>query len=154
MKLIVNCEVKSLVSFIFKTAWLLFALLLYLSGLFAFFLPEPDFGTWCIWGGFCCVPTIGNVIGNAFIEAKAGWRRGANDYTVSTSGNTVTVSNHPFMGMLISIFVSGFFSVLVGPVTLAIGMIGTAWNATFFMIGYVKSKKTPSEANNTSGGEN
>ncbi len=141
MKFNYTINIKSTVGLVFYIIWLIFAALFYFIGL-DFFLSGGDFGGWLQWGLFCFFPTIGTVIRNVWAEAKKGARKGANEYTVTVSSDSVSVENHPFRGFMISLVATVFVSLLLGPVDLAFRLLFTIIAIITYIIRLIKEKKS------------
>lgn len=137
--------IKSVAGLVFKSIWLVFAAIMFAGGSM-FFFRAKSFSNWLIWGVFCLFPMLGSVIRDIIVSAREGARRGANSYTVSVSGNTATVSNHPFREAIISIVVSIFASILMGPVALGVYMLVAIIQIICFVIVLVKRKKAKNNA--------
>ena len=115
-------EITSMAGFVFKCIWLAIALLMFFAGM-AGFLGEKSFGMWLFWGFCCAFPMIVQVIRDAINSAKKGAREGANQYTITQTSSTITVQNHPFKQAVISLIVSIFASILMGPIFLGLNII-------------------------------
>lgn len=109
---------------IFKIIWIVLAITLWTIGCVMFAKAQQDkFLYWFYWGALCSICIIGTVLKGASKQGRIGRAKGANDYTASVSGNTVTVENHPLRGAIIG-FIGGLLGgILAGPIVLIIYMI-------------------------------
>ena len=115
-------EIKSVAGLVFKSIWLVIALVFFFAGM-TMFTGDKTFEGWLMWGLFCLFPMLGAVIRDAFVSGKRGARRGANMYTATVDSTSVTVSNHPFREALIEIAGTIIAAVLIGPLTLGVKIL-------------------------------
>ena len=108
-----------------KSLWLGFALTCFLIGLFICIDQSAKEGlAGYFMFGFCCIfPIIGFFFRLVSGGAKAGRKSGAENYTATQTGSTITVENHPFMGWIIGIVLGAIIGLLIGPIFLPIRMI-------------------------------
>ena len=100
----------------FQSIWLGAAALFYFLGLYMFKQTSSAFGAWMLWGAFCVPVIIPFILRTAKKSSADGARQGANTYTASSYGNTISVSNHPFMGAVIGFFLGIFVGIAAGPI--------------------------------------
>lgn len=132
--------INSVGGLVFKSVWLAFALLMYISGMYVF-IEHTNFGWWIMWGAFCAIPQIGTVIRNAYVSTREGAIEGSNQYTITATSSGASVSNHPFKGAIIGLIASILASLLAGPIVLAFGIIYAAIEIIQFSIKLARNKK-------------
>lgn len=132
---------------IFVAIWLVIAFFFFFAGLDMFLSAEERaFSEWMTWGFMCCIPVIGTVLRAVISGAKSGWKKGANEYTVTVSDTHATVENHPFRGAVLSIIGSIIGSCLIGPVLLGLFIIINIISLVQAIL-YIKNNK-PAPQNN------
>lgn len=121
-------KTKRITSIVIRSIWLAVELLIYFAG-FTLFMDKGGFSgdqwvaAWGFWGFFCVFITIPFIFKLARDQAKQGARDGANTYTASRIGNTVTVENHPLRGAIFGFIFGVVAGVFVGPIVAPIFMI-------------------------------
>ena len=117
-----NEKTKKISSLVFHGLWLALSLTLWCAGLICF-CRDANFGIWMVWGIMCMPPIIVPMLKEVSKQARIGRRRGANQYTATTSGNTIYVKNHPLQGAILGIIGGIIGCLIAGPIVLPLYMI-------------------------------
>lgn len=112
-------KTKYITKVVINSIWLAVSLFMYFGGLYVFIDMGKNFGAWMMWGIFCAIIIIPFIYKFTKKSTKDSARDGANTYSVSVSGNSATVSNHPFLGAVFGFVVGIFLSLAFGPIVAA-----------------------------------
>lgn len=110
-------KAKLITSVVWNSIWLVGGIFFWIVGLVGF-IENTEFLIWLVWGILCTPFIIPVVIKLIKDQAKEGRREGANTYTATRIGNTVTVQNNPLGGAIKGGIAGLIGGVLMGPIFL------------------------------------
>lgn len=106
---------KIITKVVWNSLLIVVGVFLWIGGL-TVFIEDKNFLNWLVWGIITTPFIIPFVIEMIKDQAKRGKQEGANTYTATQIGNTVTVSNNPMGGMIKGAFIGLIGGVLGGPI--------------------------------------